>query len=140
MRCKVNSSSHIQIRLIGYIRCTGITTILILSTFTPTPIHHITAPTHPYAHIHTPTLSPLAEFGGRCRKAMLGACCWLRVSTAFPVRSEFSCFVAAFFRSVSFFLFIFFCLYISLFIFCFVWFLYVVVLKYERKSDRNSRK
>ena len=69
---------------------------------------------------------------------MLGACGWLRVSTAFPVKSEFSCFVAVFFRSfsVSFFL-----SFMYLFIlFFFVWFLYVVVLKYERKSDRNSRK
>ena len=62
---------------------------------------------------------------------MLGACGWLRVSTAFPVRSEFSCFVAAFFRSIFFFFF--FYIYISFVIFCFVWFLYVVaVLKYER--------
>ena len=58
---------------------------------------------------------------------MLGACGWLRVSTAFPVKSEFSCFVAVFFRSfsVSFFLsfmylFIYF-LFRLVFVCCFLW-------------------
>ena len=53
----INSSSHIQIWLIGYIRGTSIITVLILSAFIPTPIHHITAShtatrTHRYTHPH----------------------------------------------------------------------------------------
>ena len=60
MRCKLNSSrSHIQIIMSNrlYILGTSIITILVLSAFTPTPIHHITAShtstrTHTYTHPH----------------------------------------------------------------------------------------
>ena len=60
MHCKINSSSHIQIWLIGYIQGTSIITILTLSAFTPTPIHYITA-SHISTYIHPPSSLSLSQ-------------------------------------------------------------------------------
>ena len=106
---------------------------------TPTPIRHITAShtsirTHTYTHPQSIGRVWRKVPESDARSVWLAACQYC-FSSQIWIQLFCSCFLS--------FYFLFFVLYIYFFryFFCFVWFLYVVVvLKYERKSDRNSRK